>query len=147
MPEPANKVANQELDRLGRMTPASPEYQMIRTYIDWLLDVPWATTTEDRLDPVRDRLRDRTVEERLLGDRRRVRRIPHDRDPVLGHPDIAQRREERRAAVVRVLPGVVGHAVRRAGGRTREHEGRQEARQGRSCLPHTAYLGSSAAAP
>ena len=34
------------------MTPASPEYQMIRTYIDWVLDVPWSTTTEDRLDPV-----------------------------------------------------------------------------------------------
>ena len=34
------------------MTPASPEYQMIRTYIDWVLDVPWSVTTEDRLDPV-----------------------------------------------------------------------------------------------
>jgi len=34
------------------MTPASPEYQMIRTYFDWVLDVPWSTTTEDRLDPV-----------------------------------------------------------------------------------------------
>ena len=34
------------------MTPASPEYQMIRTYIDWVLDVPWSTITEDRLDPV-----------------------------------------------------------------------------------------------
>ena len=37
------------------MTPASPEYQMIRTYIDWVLDVPWSTTTEDRLDPVEAR--------------------------------------------------------------------------------------------
>ena len=34
------------------MPPASPEYQMIRTYFDWVLDVPWSTTTEDRLDPV-----------------------------------------------------------------------------------------------
>jgi ATP-dependent Lon protease len=34
------------------MTPASPEYQMIRTYFDWLLDIPWSTLTEDRLDPV-----------------------------------------------------------------------------------------------
>src|SRR5262249_11255180 len=30
---------------------ASPEYQMIRTYIDWVLDVPWSTFTDDRLDP------------------------------------------------------------------------------------------------
>jgi ATP-dependent Lon protease len=52
LPEDIVKVAERELDRLERMTPASPEYQMIRTYFDWLLDVPWATMTEDRLDPV-----------------------------------------------------------------------------------------------
>src|SRR5262249_56399248 len=51
LPEEVGKVAGREVDRLERMTPASPEYQMIRTYIDWVLDVPWATTTEDRLDP------------------------------------------------------------------------------------------------
>ena len=37
------------------MTPASPEYQMIRTYLDWVLDVPWSKTTDDRLDPVEAR--------------------------------------------------------------------------------------------
>jgi ATP-dependent Lon protease len=52
VPEEVSKVAERELDRLERMTPASPEYQMIRTYFDWLLDVPWSTMTEDRLDPV-----------------------------------------------------------------------------------------------
>src|SRR5207248_1219088 len=41
-----------EVDRLERMTPASPEYQMLRTYIDWVLDVPWSVLTEDRLDPI-----------------------------------------------------------------------------------------------
>ena len=51
LPETVAAVANREADRLERMTPASPEYQMIRTYIDWILDVPWATITEDRLDP------------------------------------------------------------------------------------------------
>src|SRR5437667_422229 len=51
LPESVGTVAQREVDRLERMTPASPEYQMIRTYIDWVLDVPWATTTEDRLDP------------------------------------------------------------------------------------------------
>src|SRR5688572_8239323 len=55
LPEAVNLVAQRELDRLGRMTAASPEYQMIRTYIDWLLDVPWSVTTEDRLDPVEAR--------------------------------------------------------------------------------------------
>ncbi len=45
-------VASREIDRLERMKPASPEYQMVRTYFDWVLDIPWTTTTEDRLDPV-----------------------------------------------------------------------------------------------
>jgi ATP-dependent Lon protease len=37
------------------MSAASPEYQMLRTYIDWVLDVPWNETTPDRLDPVEAR--------------------------------------------------------------------------------------------
>ncbi|HET7220374.1 MAG TPA: LON peptidase substrate-binding domain-containing protein, partial [Vicinamibacterales bacterium] len=44
-----------EVDRLERMTSASPEYQMLRTYIDWVLDIPWDKYTEDRLDPVEAR--------------------------------------------------------------------------------------------
>jgi ATP-dependent Lon protease len=52
LPEAVDKVAGRELDRLERMTPASPEYQMIRTYFDWVLDIPWSTLTDDRLDPV-----------------------------------------------------------------------------------------------
>jgi ATP-dependent Lon protease len=55
LPEHVHTVAMRELDRLARMTPASPEYQMIRTYLDWVLDVPWAKTTADRLDPVEAR--------------------------------------------------------------------------------------------
>ena len=52
LPEAVGAVAERELERLARMTPASPEYQMIRTYFDWVLDIPWSTVTEDRLDPV-----------------------------------------------------------------------------------------------
>ncbi len=52
LPEEVAAIASREIDRLERMPPASPEYQMIRTYIDWVLDVPWSVTTEDRLDPV-----------------------------------------------------------------------------------------------
>jgi ATP-dependent Lon protease len=55
LPEAVNGVAEREVGRLERMTPASPEYQMIRTYLDWLLEIPWAVTTEDRLDPVEAR--------------------------------------------------------------------------------------------
>jgi ATP-dependent Lon protease len=52
LPEHVAAVAGREVDRLERMTPAAPEYQMIRTYLDWLLEVPWAKRTEDRIDPV-----------------------------------------------------------------------------------------------
>jgi ATP-dependent Lon protease len=55
LPEHVGAVANREVDRLERMTPAAPEYQMIRTYLDWLLEVPWSTRTEDRLDPIEAR--------------------------------------------------------------------------------------------
>ncbi|HEY7170175.1 MAG TPA: endopeptidase La [Vicinamibacterales bacterium] len=52
LPENVATVASREIDRLERMTPVSPEYQMIRTYLDWVLDVPWSKTSDDRLDPV-----------------------------------------------------------------------------------------------
>ena len=56
LPESVYTPAMREVDRLARMGPASPEYQMIRTYIDWLLDVPWSVTTPDRIDPVEARV-------------------------------------------------------------------------------------------
>jgi len=52
LPEAVLAAATREVDRLERMTPQSPEHQMIRTYLDWVLDIPWATTTPDRLDPI-----------------------------------------------------------------------------------------------
>ncbi|HOD44763.1 MAG TPA: endopeptidase La [Anaerolineaceae bacterium] len=44
------KVAIKELDRLSQMPSMAPEVGMIRTYLDWLLDLPWAEATEDNLD-------------------------------------------------------------------------------------------------
>jgi ATP-dependent Lon protease len=55
LPEAVKTIADREADRLERMTPASPEYQMVRTYLDWVLEIPWDKTTEDRLDPVEAR--------------------------------------------------------------------------------------------
>jgi len=55
LPEAINVVVMREVDRLARMNQASPEYQMLRTYVDWVVDVPWAVTTEDRLDPIEAR--------------------------------------------------------------------------------------------
>jgi endopeptidase La len=55
LPEAVHAVTMREVDRLERMNPASPEHQMLRTYIDWVLDVPWSVTTPDRIDPVEAR--------------------------------------------------------------------------------------------
>ncbi|MBP1604811.1 MAG: lon1 1 [Acidobacteria bacterium] len=55
LPEDVAKAVLREVERLDRMPQASPEYQMIRTYVDWVLELPWSTTTEDRLDPLEAR--------------------------------------------------------------------------------------------
>ena len=53
LPEVVLTHVNRELDRLARMGGSgAAEAQMIRTYLDWVLEVPWATITEDRIDPV-----------------------------------------------------------------------------------------------
>ncbi len=51
MPEPAQKQAERELARLEKMGESNAEASMIRTYLDWLLAVPWAQRSEERLDP------------------------------------------------------------------------------------------------
>ncbi len=75
LPEAVLAHVNREVDRLARMGGSgATEAQMIRTYLDWVLEVPWSTTTEDRIDPVAaravldedhydlDKVKDRIVE-------------------------------------------------------------------------------------
>ena len=50
LPEEVMVRALKEIDRLNQMPAMSPEVGIIRTYIDWILDLPWMTTTEDNLD-------------------------------------------------------------------------------------------------
>ena len=51
MPEEVQQQAERELARLERMGDSNAEASMIRTYLDWLLAVPWSKRSEERLDP------------------------------------------------------------------------------------------------
>jgi len=50
LPEEAKKEAQRELKRLEGMSPQSPEYSVIKTYLDWLLELPWNVKSKDQLD-------------------------------------------------------------------------------------------------
>lgn len=50
MPKKVEAEALRELDRLGKIPPVSPEYSVIRTYLDWVCELPWAIQTTDQLD-------------------------------------------------------------------------------------------------
>jgi ATP-dependent Lon protease len=49
LPEEVLKTVEKEIDRLAEMHPSSAEYTVARTYVEWLLDLPWSISTEDNL--------------------------------------------------------------------------------------------------
>jgi len=73
LPEEVKKIADTEIKRLERINPASPEYTVSRTYLDYLAGMPWSKSTEDSLDMVRaeeilneDHYNLKKVKERIL---------------------------------------------------------------------------------
>ena len=50
LPEEVQVRAMKEVERLGQMPPMSPEVGIIRTYIEWILELPWTNATDDNLD-------------------------------------------------------------------------------------------------
>ena len=55
MPEEVDKQAHKELKRLERMSDSSSEYSMVRTYLDWLVELPWKPPAPDDIDVARAR--------------------------------------------------------------------------------------------
>ena len=91
MPDDVREQAERELGRLERMGEQGPESSMIRTYLDWLIAVPWSKRSEERLDPVHARevldadhhgledVKDRIVEYLAVRKLREERGIEEDR--------------------------------------------------------------------
>ena len=91
LPEAVREQAEREVARLERMGEQSGESSMIRTYLDWLLAVPWGKRSEERLDPVHARevldtdhagledVKDRIVEYLAVRKLRQERGIAEDR--------------------------------------------------------------------
>lgn len=90
LPEEAMEKALEELDRLEQMPPASPEVSVIRTYLDWLLELPWSAQTVDEIDVRRaqsildqDHYGLKKVKERVLEFLAVRSLVQHVRGPIL----------------------------------------------------------------
>ena len=129
MPPEADKQARQELERLSRLPSAAAEYGVIRTYLDWMVTLPWSKTTEDNLDIPHAReilnadhygLED--VKDRIL-EFLAVRKLRLDRKEEFKEPSKDQIRREREGVILCFIgpPGVgktsLGQSIARAMGR------------------------------
>jgi len=85
MPEGARREAERELGRLEQMSEQSPEYGWIRSYLDWMTEIPWSVRTEDNLD---------------IGDARRILDEDHTglsdvKDRIIEYLAVRKLRQER----------------------------------------------------
>ncbi|HSR21559.1 MAG TPA: LON peptidase substrate-binding domain-containing protein, partial [Anaerolineales bacterium] len=125
----ADKQARQELERLSRLPSAAAEYGVIRTYLDWMVTLPWSKTTEDNLEIAHAReilnadhfgLED--VKDRIL-EFLAVRKLRLDRKEEVKEPSTDQIRREREGVILCFIgpPGVgktsLGQSIARAMGR------------------------------
>ncbi len=130
MPEEADKQARRELERLSKLNTAAAEYGVIRTYLDWLVALPWSKSTDDNLDIVharkvldRDHFGLNDVKERIL-EYLAVRKLRHERSVELGKAKPKQSLRREREGVILCFvgpPGVgktsLGHSIAHALGR------------------------------
>ncbi len=129
MPAEVEKTARKQLDRLKQMAQSSAEYTVQRTYLEWLVELPWSKRTEDRLDL--DQAREildadhydlKKVKKRIL-EYLAVRKLaPGKKGPILCLVGTARRRQDvarqvdRALARTRVHPRLAGRRARRGRG-------------------------------
>jgi ATP-dependent Lon protease len=113
LPEDVDKAARRELSRLERLPSAAAEYGVIRTYLDWILTLPWNTFTPDNLDLDHAR-------EVLDDDHYDLEKV---KDRIVEHLAVAKLRNEISGQILCFVgpPGVgktsLGHSIARALGR------------------------------
>ncbi|MEW6403292.1 MAG: endopeptidase La [Chloroflexota bacterium] len=126
MPEEADKMARRELERLARLPAAAAEYGVIRTYLDWLVSIPWSKSTEDNLDIShareildKDHYGLEDVKERIL-EFLAIRKLRLDRKDEQKEPSKDMIRREREGVILCFVgpPGVgktsLGQSIARA---------------------------------
>jgi ATP-dependent Lon protease len=129
MPEEADKQARRELERLTRLPTAAAEYGVIRTYLDWLVSLPWSKMTEDNLDIAharkildKDHYGLEDVKERIL-EFLAVRKLRLERKDEIKEEPEDEIRHEREGVILCFVgpPGVgktsLGRSIARAMGR------------------------------
>ncbi len=102
----AEKEARRELDRLSKLPPAAAEYSVIRTYLDWLVSLPWQVASEDNLDIQRvrqvldedhydlEKVKERILEYLAVRKLRQERKKPQEQDGEEEPVDYIRRERE-----------------------------------------------------
>lgn len=129
LPEEAEKQAKRELDRLAKLPTAAAEFGVIRTYLDWMVTLPWSKETEDNLDLEHanqvldeDHYGLEDVKERIL-EYLAVRKLRRERNEGVEESVQDEIRREREGAILCFVgpPGVgktsLGRSIARATGR------------------------------
>ncbi len=129
LPEEADKQARRELDRLSRLPTAAAEYGVIRTYLDWLVTLPWSQMTDDNLDIAharkildKDHYGLEDVKERIL-EFLAIRKLRLERKDEISEVPEDKIRREREGVILCFVgpPGVgktsLGQSIARAMGR------------------------------